>query len=119
MPLKLRDPAQPLGTHVYTAMDMKDGAMRWTSISVPSAFPREMAKIEKISKGKQVSRPDAPVVSEVPSPSAAEALDRIELPQEALDRLAGLVIPGSSLIVSDNALSTETGKYTDFIVLTR
>ncbi len=120
VPLKLRDPAQPLGTHVYTAMDMKDGAMRWTSVSVPSAFPREMAAAAISTKGKKKSsRTDLPVVSEPPAPSATEALERIDLPQEVLDRLAGLVIPGSSLIVSDNPLSSETGKYTDFVVLTR
>ena len=39
--------------------------------------------------------------------------------QERTDRIARLVVPGSSLIISDNKLSDETGKYTDLIVQTR
>ena len=41
------------------------------------------------------------------------------LPQEAVDRISELLIPGSSLLVSDQAASGETGAGTDFIVLTR
>jgi hypothetical protein len=48
--------------------------------------------------------------------SAKSALDRIVIPQEALDRIAGIG-PRSSLIVTDEALSSETGKGTDFVVL--
>ena len=51
--------------------------------------------------------------------SATEALDRIEIPQEALDRISPLVTPGASLIVSDLGMSGETGKDTDFIMLAR
>ena len=45
------------------------------------------------------------------------ALDRINIPQEALDRIAGIASPRSSLIISDEALSSETGKDTEFVVL--
>jgi hypothetical protein len=48
--------------------------------------------------------------------SAKAALDRIVIPQDALDRIAGIT-PRSSLIVTDEALSSETGKGTDFVVL--
>jgi hypothetical protein len=54
-----------------------------------------------------------------PSMTATEALDRIQLPQEAVDRISEILIPGSSLVVSDTGISGETGKGTDFIVLTR
>jgi hypothetical protein len=57
------------------------------------------------------------IVAPMPSPSAA--LDRIIMPPELVDRIAEMITPGSSLIVSDNRLSDETGEYTDFIVLTR
>ena len=50
--------------------------------------------------------------------TAAEALDRIALPPEAVERISALLTPGASLIVSDNALSDETGTDTDFVVLT-
>jgi hypothetical protein len=48
--------------------------------------------------------------------SARAALDRVVIPQDALDRIAGIA-PRSSLIVTDEALSSETGKGTDFVVL--
>ena len=59
------------------------------------------------------------VVAPMPNPSPSAALDRIVMPPELVDRIAELITPGSSLIVSDNRLSDETGEYTDFIVLTR
>jgi hypothetical protein len=50
--------------------------------------------------------------------SAAEALERFEMPKDAVDRISELLAPGSSLIVSDNGLSDETGSETDFVVAT-
>ena len=49
----------------------------------------------------------------------AEALARIEIPQDILDRISDLIIPGSSLIISDQGLGGETGEGTDFIVTMR
>jgi hypothetical protein len=46
------------------------------------------------------------------------ALDRIEIPQDAVDRISELLKPASSVIISDYGMSHETGKNTDFIVLT-
>ena len=48
---------------------------------------------------------------------AKTALDRIVIPQDALDRIAGMASPRSSLIISDEALSSETGNGTDFVVV--
>jgi hypothetical protein len=48
--------------------------------------------------------------------SAKSALDRIVIPQDVLDRIAGIA-PRSSLIITDEALSSETGKGTDFVVI--
>ena len=48
--------------------------------------------------------------------SAKAALDRIVIPQDALDRIAGIA-PRSSLIVTDEGVSSETGKGTEFVVL--
>ena len=47
------------------------------------------------------------------------ALERITIPQDALDRISGLMSAGASLVISDQGLGPETGKGTDFIVLTR
>jgi hypothetical protein len=47
------------------------------------------------------------------------ALDRIEIPQDVVERISELMTPSSSLIVSDHGISQETGKDTDFIVITQ
>ena len=49
---------------------------------------------------------------------ANAALNRIEIPQDAVEQIAELLTSGSSLIISDYGISNETGKDTDFIVLT-
>jgi len=47
------------------------------------------------------------------------ALNRINVPQDALDQISELTSVGASLIISDQGLGPETGLETDFIVLTR
>ena len=120
-------PEQPIGTHVYTAMGMKPSgaALRWTVVSIPSDTRRaaERKIADNVHKGLG-RRPrhdyaDKPVAFATPVRSASAALDRIVMPQELIDRISEMITPGSSLIVSDNRLSDETGEYTDFIVLTR
>jgi len=41
------------------------------------------------------------------------------LPPDVLDRISPLMAPGASLLISDQGLGGETGKETDFIVVTR
>jgi len=116
MPITIEDSDQPLGTHVFTFLSGTDEAPRWNLMEIPtdagyaSDYPRRR-------RGKE-----PPVVETKPlkAPStAAEALDRIQFPQEAVDRISELLIPGSSLVVSDDGLGRETGRGTEFIVLTR
>jgi len=45
-------------------------------------------------------------------------LGRVHIPSNVYDRIAALLTPGSSLIISDDAVSNETGSDTDFIVVT-
>jgi hypothetical protein len=121
-PVSFVHPEQPVGTHVYTAMGMKAGGngLRWTVVSIPSSN-RRVAEL-KVADNSRKSRNDRPVKAievEPPMPSASAALDRIVMPPELAERISELITPGSSLIVSDNRLSDETGEYTDFIVLTR
>ena len=53
-----------------------------------------------------------------PTPDMANAaLDRIEIPPDVVDRISELLTPASSLIISDNPFSHETGQDTDFIVV--
>jgi lipoprotein-anchoring transpeptidase ErfK/SrfK len=107
VPVTIAQPEQPLGTHVFTALSLKDDetTLRWNVITLPTS-PR------KPEKGKQ------PEWSGPPS-TAGQALDRVTIPPEALERITELMSVGASLIISDQGLGPETGRGTDFIVLTR
>jgi hypothetical protein len=100
-PVTFEQPDRPLGTHVFTALALNDDdSMRWNVVTIPTAlYGKELAF------GK-------------PS-TAAEALGRIAIPADAMDRITELMSEGASLIVSDQGLGPETGTGTDFIVLTR
>jgi hypothetical protein len=117
-PVIFRDPDRPLGTHIYTAVDtVADGsAVKWTAITLPaeSQPPKEAAAARGKDKQPVPAQPDGPAPE-----TAAGALDRIELPEGARERIAELLWTGGSLIVSDQPRSYEMGEYTDFIVLTR
>ena len=41
-PITIRDPEEPLGTHVFTVMDSPNegAALRWTVVSIPEGSPR-------------------------------------------------------------------------------
>ena len=115
-PVTFRDPDRPLGTHIFTAIDAApDGSsIRWTAISMPpESHPAEAKRTG--SKGK----PEEPTTPAPGPETAAGALDRIELPEGARERISELLWTGGSLIVSDNPRSGEMSEYSDFIVLTR
>ena len=122
MPVVIDQPDQPLGTHVFTAMEVTDNGsgMRWTLMTVPTeaSAPTEQRDVRKKSKEAPKETPN-PAARLKPPVTAAQALDRIQIPQEAVDRIGELLIPGSSLVVSDEGLGRETGRYTEFIVLSR
>jgi lipoprotein-anchoring transpeptidase ErfK/SrfK len=121
-PVSIASPARPIGTHVFTAMAKTDddNGVRWSVVSIPSSFkpavePKKSEQAKKSRHKKPARLVEAPAE---PLPDAREALDRIDIPADAVERIAPLLVPGSSFIVSDNRLSDETGEYTDFIVLT-
>jgi hypothetical protein len=123
MPVAIAEPDQPLGTHVFTALGMnEDGSrMRWNLMTVATdpwaaAEPWDGRTRLRESRSRELPRPTTRLK---PSSTAAEALNRIQMPQEAVDRIAELLIAGSSLVISDEGLGRETGRYTEFIVLTR
>jgi hypothetical protein len=122
VPVTIANPDQPLGNHVFTAVELiNDGAaMRWLAVSLPSE--RRVVVDRSRSRTNNRGRHSAPVEvvqTATASPSASDALDRIEIPQETLTRISELLTPGASLIISDQGLGPETGSGTDFIVLTR
>jgi hypothetical protein len=104
-PITVVDPDRPIGTHVFTAVGRAgDTNVRWSVVSLRgSAESRALSP----GTGRDV---------ELSEPNAKSALDRIVIPQDALDRIPG-TLPRSSLIITDEAFSTETGKGTDFVVL--
>jgi hypothetical protein len=120
VPVNIQNPEEPLGTHVFTAMEFQNegAAIRWTVVSIPEELPR-------MSRGSAKER-EAPAkriiesTLRVPlSDKANTALDRIEIPQDVVERISELLTPASSLVISDYGISHETRKDTDFIVVTQ
>jgi len=113
-PVTIQDADRPIGTHVFTAMERtnSDTDMRWSVVSLDGG--RSQSGVVEPQGRARGGRDVEPVPTD--RDSAKTALDRIVIPQDALDRIAGLA-PRSSLIVTDEALSSETGKGTDFVVL--
>jgi hypothetical protein len=121
MPITIDEPDRPLGTHVFTAMTVTDNGagMRWNLMTIPT--DASAAEPQRESRRRSRHERPAPVVvqSGKPASDAAEALDRVQMPKEAVDRISELLVPGSSLIISDTGISSETGRATEFVVLTR
>jgi hypothetical protein len=120
-PVKFEHPELPLGTHLYTAVDANpDGASyRWQVVSVPVDTTRKAEKhVSRDKKGHRIETVVQPAAAP-PAATAAQALERIDIPPVALTRISALMSKGASLIISDQGLGGETGTETDFIVLTR
>jgi hypothetical protein len=86
VPVTIRNPDKPIGTHVFTAVARSDRGLRWTAVTIDSGD------------------------------SAQDALDRISIPQDVLDRIAPTALPRSSIIISDEPLHRETNYRTEFVV---
>ncbi len=83
VPVTIRNPNKPIGTHVFTAVAP---GLRWTAVTIDNG-------------------------------DAKDALDRITIPQDVLDRIARTALPRSSIIVSDEPLSSETNYRTEFVAV--
>ncbi|MCC6889481.1 MAG: L,D-transpeptidase family protein [Hyphomicrobiales bacterium] len=120
MPIEIANPSKPLGTHTFTALELIDqGRMRWNLVSMPlTASQPSVATATKKGTPTRAKAPRGAVITPESS-TAGEALDRVTIPQAAAERIAELLTPGSSLIISDEGLGRETGRYTEFIVETR
>jgi L,D-transpeptidase catalytic domain len=122
-PIMIERPNEPIGTHVFTAMELlPDGAtFRWTVVSLPGDPLKAAALANRAGnggKGKRRGEAVAEPAAEVPAQTPQDALARVAVPRDVNDQIAALMVPGSSLIVSDLGLGEETGEGTDFIVLT-
>jgi hypothetical protein len=87
VPVTIRDPDKPIGTHVFTAVARNDSGLRWTAVTIDNGD------------------------------DARDALDRITIPQEVLDRIAPTASPRTSIIISDEPLSSETNYRTEFVAV--
>ena len=87
VPVTIRDPGKPIGTHVFTALARSDANLRWSAVT--------------IDKGDE----------------AKNALDRITIPKEIIDRIAATTLPRSSIVISDEPLSEETNYRTEFVAV--
>jgi hypothetical protein len=87
VPVTIRNPDRPLGTHVFTAMARNDAGLRWTAVTIDNGD------------------------------DAKDALDRITIPKDVLDRIAPTASPRSSIIISDEPLSSETNYRTEFVAV--
>src|ERR1039458_9014778 len=87
VPVTIRNPDKPIGTHVFTAMARNEAGLRWTAVTIDEGD------------------------------DAKDALDRITIPQDLLDRIAPTASPLSSTIVSDEPLSRETNYRTEFVAV--
>jgi hypothetical protein len=86
-PVMIRDPDKRIGTHIFTAVARTDGGLRWTAVTIDE------------------------------SDDAKDALERITIPKDVLDRIAPTASPRSSIIISDEPLSRETNYRTEFVAV--
>src|SRR5262249_27010942 len=88
---------------------------RWSAVTLDDGRPRATAVVPQGRARGRVGQAIEPISTD--PDSAKTALDRIVIPQGALDRIAGMVSPRSSLIISDEELIAETGQDTEFAVV--
>lgn len=87
VPVTIRNPDKRIGTHVFTAMARTDSGLRWSVVTIDDAD------------------------------DARDALDRVTIPQDVLDRIAPTALPRSSIVISDEPLSRETNYRTEFVAV--
>jgi len=120
IPVTIRSPNVALGTHVFTAIDKKSegNKLKWNVVTVEDGakrydgraltrYSKRYGKKRSLRRQRSTANP------------ARLAFDRIEIPQDARDKIEDLMKAGSSIIVSDYPKSIETGQHTDFIILTK
>jgi L,D-transpeptidase catalytic domain len=113
VPITIKNPNQPLGTHVFTAVGYTPGekGMRWNVVTVNTT-----PKGENFYRRRQRQEDETYVAPAGDDADPANALERVEIPADTQQRLAELMKPGSSFIITDYGLSRETSKRTDFII---
>jgi hypothetical protein len=118
-PVTIERPDEELGTYVFTATgwhDQSETALKWTALSVGSENDGEHV-VETTDRRSKKSKEEAVVPPATDASKAAAALSRITIPGEITLKIAQVVKPGSTLIISDFDMArSETRPGTDFIV---
>jgi hypothetical protein len=114
-PVTIADADSPMGTFVFTAVGYanKETELRWSVVSMyrSARGPQHAHDGKYAHADRQAGAAGADLAG------AKLALDRVTIPKETLERISEVVSPGSSLIISDEPMSRETAKATDFIVV--
>jgi hypothetical protein len=115
-PVGIREADKPIGTFVFTALGSGEAGadVHWSVVSMykySEAMEPAAQPARKRAEGRGVEAIPADVAA------AKAALDRIAIVREDLERISEVVLPGSSLIISDEGASIETGKDTDFVIV--
>jgi lipoprotein-anchoring transpeptidase ErfK/SrfK len=114
-PVTIRDADKPIGSYVFTALGYHNNAeARWSIVSMYKAN-RDVEPAAEGQKREGESRSAESAPADVAGAKAA--LDRITIPPDMVERVSEVILPGASLIISDEGASIETGKDTDFVVL--
>jgi hypothetical protein len=117
-PVTIRDPATPLGTHVFIATSNEGASLGWSAVSLPGSSKG----VDEMSsrRGRESAAAARGEPEQDAALKAAHALERLELPAEVSARISELVWTGGSLIISDHPLSDETSDIgTDLVVTAR
>jgi lipoprotein-anchoring transpeptidase ErfK/SrfK len=125
-PVAIAQPEAPLGTHVFTALEFTGPdrtTLRWNVVSLPGEAPKRVRYVEERGRYGEPRRRRREVVddraTDAPPPqSPAQVLARIDIPPDMSEAISQMIVPGSSLVVSDQGLGDETGEGTDFVVVT-
>ncbi len=110
-PAIIAQPEEALGTHFFSAhaVDHVSGRAEWYGVTLENDLSTPAKKRLGITSEAQSQSYDA----------ADRALARITIPDDARQRIEGILDTGSSLIISDTGIGAETGNGTDFITIIR
>jgi L,D-transpeptidase catalytic domain len=128
IPITIAQPDELFGTHVFTALEFTGAdhtTLRWNVVSLPGEPQKRTRTVENRSRhgtharGRRLDEDNENEIASPPPQTPAEILARIDIPPDVIETISELIVPGSSLVVSDQGLGDETGEGTDFIVVTR